>query len=114
MDRGAELPEAPHGPEAVHPCRYRHEPETGDPCRYRGRAAGRRAAVASAGASTLRRKHNAMNATTTIYVVFALVLAALCCRGSTWWLSGEADILRTRIALSSRKYLFSFGLFRKS
>jgi len=50
MDRWAEPPEPPHGPEAVHPCRYRHEPKTGDPCRYRGRAAGRRAAVASAGA----------------------------------------------------------------
>ena len=55
MDRWAEPPEPPHGPKAVHPCRYRHEPKTGGPCRYRGRAAGRRAAVASAGASTLRR-----------------------------------------------------------
>ena len=47
---------ASHEPEAVHPCRYRHEPETGDPCRYRGRAAGRFGAVASAGASALRRR----------------------------------------------------------
>src|SRR6516165_8519408 len=45
-----------HEPEAVHPCRYRHEPETGHPRRYRGRGAGRFGAVASAGASALRRK----------------------------------------------------------
>ena len=56
MDRWAELPEPPHGPEAVHPCRYRHEPQTGDPCHCCGRAAGRFGAVASAGVSALRRR----------------------------------------------------------